>query len=79
METLFETFKGFEIIHPRYTGIVCGYTDTHFIIAVETTDKWFTRVIQSHFMLDEYKDAKYRYTFEDESQIIKQMKNRNCK
>jgi hypothetical protein len=76
MEILFKKFKGTIITHPRYTGVVCGYNDSHFILAVETKDdKNFFRKLENPFILDEYKDSKYRYIFENESEIEKQMKN----
>jgi hypothetical protein len=56
--------------------VVCGYNDSHFILAVETKDdKNFFRKLENPFILDEYKDSKYRYIFENESEIVKQMKN----
>jgi len=75
METLFNLYKGVLIVHPNYQGIVCGYNETHFILAVETKDiNNFFRALKKDFFIDEeYKDAKYRYIFEDESTIIKQM------
>jgi hypothetical protein len=56
--------------------VVCGYTNNHFILAVETKDdKNFFRKLENPFILDEYKDSKYRYIFENESEIEKQIKN----
>jgi len=76
MEIPFNKFKGTVIIHPKYTGVVCGYTNNHFILAVETKDdKNFFRKLENPFILDEYKDSKYRYIFENESEIEKQIKN----
>lgn len=75
MEILFKKFKGTIITHSRYTGVVCGYNDSHFILAVETKDdKNFFRKLENPFILDEYKDSKYRYIFENESEIEKQIK-----
>ena len=80
MEILFKKFKGTIITHPRYTGVVCGYTNNHFILAVETKDdKNFFRKLENPFILDEYKDSKYRYIFENESEIEKQIKNASKK
>ncbi len=76
MENLFNLFKGIIITHPRYTGVVCGYNHSHFILAVETKDdKNFFRKMENPYIIEEYKDVKYRYVFENESEIIKQMKN----
>jgi hypothetical protein len=76
MEELFNLFKGVIITHPNYVGVVCGYNETHFILAVETKDenKFFRRLKKDFFIAEEYKDLKYRYIFEDESTIIKQMR-----
>jgi hypothetical protein len=77
MEELFELFKGLKITYPKYEGIVCGYNEDNFIIAVETKSLDFFRAIKKDdgcFMLDEYKDLKYRYALEDESAIMKQFK-----
>ena len=74
MHKLFELFKNKLIIHSKYQGYVCGYNDAHFILAVETTNKDFFRVLKKEFfILDEYKDAKYRYIYEDENAILKQI------
>lgn len=80
MERLFNQYKEKTIVHTNYSGIVCGYDDSRFILAVETNnDKGiFFRRLTKHdnaFILDEYKDHKYRYVYEDEREIIKQSKN----
>jgi hypothetical protein len=73
MEELFNHFKNMLVVHPSYQGYVCGYNDAHFILAVETTNKDFFRVLKKEFfILDEYKDPKYRYVYEDERELIKQ-------
>ena len=80
MHKLFELFKNKLIVHSKYQGYVCGYNDAHFILAVETTNKDFFRVLKKEFfILDEYKDTKYRYVFEDERELIKQSKNESSK
>jgi hypothetical protein len=63
------------VIHNKYRGHVCGYNDSHIILAVETDSKDFFRKLQNPFIIDEYKDIKYRYVFEDERELIKQFKN----
>jgi hypothetical protein len=76
MEKLFQQFKNMLVVYPNYQGYVCGYNDAHFIIAVETKDdKNFFRKIESPYIMEEYKDTKYRYVFADESDILKQIKN----
>jgi len=76
MEKLFEKFKNMLVVHKNYQGRVCGYNDAHFILAVETKDdKNFFRKIQAPYIMEEYKDTKYRYIFEDERELIKQFSN----
>jgi hypothetical protein len=75
MEEKYEQFKGTLVVHKSYQGIVCGYTDTHFILAVDTkeTGKFFRAVKKDIFIEDEFKDQKYRYILEDERTIEKQI------
>jgi hypothetical protein len=80
MERLFNQYKEKVVTHTNYSGVVCGYDDSRFILAVEThNDKGiFFRRLTKHdnaFILDEYKDSKYRYVYEDEREIIKQSKD----
>lgn len=80
METVFKKYKNKLVVHPRYQGYVCGYTDSHIILAVETDDtKNFWRKLQNPIIMEEYKDAKYRYIFEDERELLKQSKNESNK
>ena len=80
METVFNKYKNMLVVHPKYQGYVCGYTDAHIILAVETKDdKNFWRKLQNPFIMEEYKDVKYRYAFEDERELIKQSKNERNK
>lgn len=76
METVYNQFKDMLIVHPNYQGYVCGYNDSHIILAVETKDdKNFFRKIENPIISDDYKDVKYRYIFEDERELIKQSTN----
>jgi hypothetical protein len=79
MEILFKKFKDVLIKHPSYSGFVCGYDESRFILAVETNDdrKFFRKLRKGDgvYILDKYKDVKYRYIYENESEIEKQMKN----
>ena len=79
MEKIFNQYKNMLIVHPGYQGRVCGYNDSHVILAVETDSKDFFRQLQNPFIMDEYKDVKYRYVFEDERELIKQSKNESSK
>lgn len=75
MEKVFEEFKNMLIVHDKYKGYVCGYTPSHIILAVETKDdKNFFKKLQNPVIMDEYKDSKYRYIYEDERELIKQSK-----
>lgn len=76
MKEIFEKFKNMRVVHDKYEGNVCGYNDSHIILAVETEDnKNFWRKLQNPHIMDEYKDVKYRYIFEDERELIKQSAN----
>jgi hypothetical protein len=75
MEKVFNEYKNMLVVHPKYQGHVCGYNDSHIILAVETKDDQnFFRKLQSPYIMEEYKDTKYRYVFEDERELIKQSK-----
>ena len=56
METIFNKYKNMLVIHNKYRGHVCGYNDSHIILAVETDSKDFFRKLQNPFIIDEYKD-----------------------
>ncbi len=75
METVFNKYKNMLVVHNKYQGHVCGYNDSHIILAVETDSKDFFRKLQNPFIMEEYRDIKYRYAFEDERELIKQFKN----
>ena len=79
MEKVFEKYKNMQIVHDNYKGVVCGYNDSHIILAVESTNKDFSRKLQNPYIMEEYKDVKYRYVFEDEKELIKQSKNESNK
>lgn len=75
MKKLFELFKYKLIKHPKYQGIVCGYNAVNFFLAVESTNTLFMRKLPPEtFILEEFKDGKYRYIAEDEREIEKQLK-----
>ena len=79
METVFNKYKNKLVVHPKYQGYVCGYTDAHIILALETTNKDFIRKLENPNILEEYKDVKYRYVLEDERELIKQSINERNK
>jgi hypothetical protein len=74
MERVFNQFKGLKIVHKNYQGVLCGYNDEHFILAVEGNNPLSFRKLSrtSVIALEEYKDVKYRYIYENESELIKQ-------
>ncbi len=74
MERIYNEFKGTPVVYPKYTGIVCGFTDSHLILAVETKEtSGFFRVLKKDFFVEEpFKEAKFRYVFEDERVVEKQ-------
>lgn len=74
MEKVFEKYKNMQVVHDKYKGVVCGYNDSHIILAVESTSKDFSRKLQNPYIMEQYKDVKYRYVFEDEKELIKQSK-----
>jgi len=75
MEKVFNQYKNMLVVHPKYQGHVCGYNDSHIILAVESSNKDFSRKLQNPHIMEEYKDIKYRYVFEDERELIKQSNN----
>ena len=80
MRRVFDQYEKTIVVHANYSGVVCGYDDSRFILAVETHDDKgiFFRRLTKHdnaFILDEYRDAKFRYVYEDESVILKQIRN----
>ena len=74
MEKIFNQFKGLEIVHPGYSGIVCGYNDEHFILAVKASSHayGFRKLPKESVIVDDYISNKYKYVYEDESVLIKQ-------
>jgi len=73
MKTSYDKYKGTKVIHTNYSGIVCGYTEDHLILACETKHiASFRRLMKNTFIEDEFKDPKYQYIYEDESTVIKQ-------
>ena len=79
MEKVFNQYKHMLIVHPNYKGHVCGYNDSHIILAIESASKDFSRKLQNPYIMEEYKDVKYRYAFEDERELITQSKHERNK
>ena len=77
MEIVFNKYKGLEIKHATYTGIVCGYNDEHFILAIKASSPayGFRKLPKESVITEDYISNKYKYVYEDESELIKQSKN----
>lgn len=51
---------------------VVGYSDSHFILATELKpDCSFKRLEKDMYILEEFKDQKYRYLYVTETEILK--------
>lgn len=75
MKRIFEEYNNLEIVVNKCKFNVCGYTDEHLILATsESNTNTFRRLSKSNFVLEEYKDSKYKYMYFDESQLIKKLK-----
>ena len=74
MERVYNKYKGLKVVHKNYEGILCGYNDEHFILAVSgNPDLSFRKLPKTSIIaIEEYKDSKYRYIYENESELIKQ-------
>lgn len=77
MEKVFNQFRGMEIIHPNYSGILCGYNDEHFILAVKASSSTysFRKLPKESVIMEDYISNKYKYVYENEAELIKQSKD----
>jgi hypothetical protein len=76
MKILYEQFKDFIIRHPHYEGVVCGYNEEHFLLAIETEDlNFFDKITDDTYIDPQYTHVKYRYAYEDECEILRQSGN----
>lgn len=77
MEKIFNKHKGMSIVHDNYTGVLCGYNNEHFILAVRGNPSVSFRKLQkgSIICIEEYISSTYRYVYENESELIKQYTN----
>lgn len=73
-EIIFNKFKGMTITHKNYSGVLCGYNDEHFILAVDPSVSISFRKLKkgSIIAIPEYLSSKYKYVYEDETELIKQ-------
>ena len=73
MERVFNQFKELEIVHDDYKGVLCGYNDEHFILAVKATSSYgFRKLPKESIIMEDYISNKYKYVYENESELIKQ-------
>jgi hypothetical protein len=74
MERVFNQYKELEIIHADYKGILCGYNEEHFILAIKASSPafGFRKLPKESIIIDEYISNKYKYVYENESELIKQ-------
>jgi len=75
MKELFEQFQGIVIKHPKYQGVVCGYNDEHFILAIESHKPTGFAKLDFTYIAPEYDNPQYKYVYEDETEILKQIGN----
>ena len=77
MEKVFNQFKGMEIVHDNYKGILCGYNDEHFILAVKASSSAyaFRKLPKESVIMEDYISNKYKYVYENETELIKQSKD----
>ena len=62
LNKLFNKFKGVTITYGEFTGVVVGYSNSHFICATEQNPYYsFRRTEKDMEILEEFKDTKYRY------------------
>ena len=72
MEKLFNEYKGktFKLSPEGLRFVCCGYREDAFIMAIETTNKnYFRRTDKDTFILEFYKDPRFRYRLADESEL----------
>jgi hypothetical protein len=75
MEELFNKFKELLIIYNNYSGIVCGYNNEHFILAIKSSNLsyGFGKLPKESIILEKYISSKYKYVYEDEWKLNKQL------
>lgn len=81
MEKVFNQFEGLEIVHDDYKGILCGYNSEHFILAIKSSSSafGFRKLPKDSIVVGEYINNKYKYVYENESELIKQANERSIR
>jgi len=73
MKELFEQFLGIVIRHSKYQGVVCGYNEEHFILAIESHKPTGFSRLDAKYIAPEYNTSQYKYVYEDEAEILRQI------
>lgn len=76
MKELFEKFKHRIVLYPSCECVVAGFTPERFILATtckldKEKDYSFRVLPKDAFVIDDYRDNRYRYVWANESDIIK--------
>lgn len=77
MKRIYDEIKGKTLKYKNYEGIICGYSNTHFILAVlNKPAQSFRRFDKGSqpFIEDAYKDLKYHYVWCDEKDVNTKLK-----
>lgn len=71
MLRIYEKYKGMPVHHGEIKGVICGFTDNNLIMATEQNPLYSFRKFdkEGHFVEEEYKDKKYRYSYILESTV----------
>lgn len=74
MRKIYENLKGKELKTPLYSGIVCGCTDNHLVLAtLDRPDASFRKFDNKKevFLEEDFKDPIYKYIYADERNFKK--------
>lgn len=75
MKRLYELYKNFKVKYADGTPVICGYTSTHLIGAIqESLPYTFKKPKDESYVDPEYSHVSYRFCYVDESTILKQIK-----
>lgn len=73
MKKVFDKYKGMTIKHSNYIGILCGYNEEHFILAIVSSNCQYSfRVLPKDSIIELQEYNKHKYVYENESELIKQ-------
>lgn len=77
MQRIFEIYKNKEVFQDNLVGVVCGYTDSHLLLAIvdKTTSSFRKAPKRGMYVLPEFDNGHFRYTYVLESTVIKQLGN----